>query len=148
MQVSTSTQVFHRSACAAALPVVLAALLWPALWNGFPIVYYDTGGYLARPFEGTLGNGRSALYGAFLALGIPLDFRPNVIAQAAVVAWLVVLTLRVHGSGGRPALATMVVIGLCVLTGLPCKAHCYIPSTRSRWSVALPPSTLRLGVDR
>ena len=26
-----------------------ATLLWPALWNGFPIVFYDTGGYLARP---------------------------------------------------------------------------------------------------
>jgi len=125
--VSKLTQVYRRFAWAAALPVVLAALLWPALWNGFPIVYYDTGGYLARPFEGTLGNGRSALYGAFLALGIPLDFWPNVIAQAALVAWLVVLTLRVNGLGGRPALATVVVIGLCVLTGLPWYAAQLLP---------------------
>jgi hypothetical protein len=25
---------------------LIAARLWPALWNGFPIVFYDTGGYL------------------------------------------------------------------------------------------------------
>ena len=48
-----------------AASVMIAALLWPALWNGFPIVFHDTGGYLARPFEGTLTFGRSAFYGAF-----------------------------------------------------------------------------------
>lgn len=29
-------------------------LLAPALWNGFPLLQYDTGGYLARWFEGYL----------------------------------------------------------------------------------------------
>ena len=99
--------------------LMLVALLWPALWNGFPIVYYDTGGYLARPFERTLLFGRSALYGAFLAAGIPLHFWPNVIIQCALVAWLLSVTLRVHGFGGRPWLAAGVVLWLCVLTALP-----------------------------
>lgn len=98
--------------------MMLAALLWPALWNGFPIVYYDTGGYLARPFETTLALGRSAFYGAFLALGIKQYFWPNIIVQAALVAWLVALTLRLHGLGGRPWLASAIVIGLCAMTGL------------------------------
>ena len=97
---------------------MLAALLWPALWNGFPIVFYDTGGYLARPFEATLVMGRSALYGSFLALGINLHFWPNIVVQAALVAWLVALTLRLHGFSGRPWLATATVFGLCALTGL------------------------------
>ena len=98
--------------------LMLAVLLWPALWNGFPIVFYDTGGYLARPFEATLGMGRSAFYGAFLLLGIRHCFWPNIILQAALVAWLVALTLRLNGFGGRPWLATAIVIGLCALTGL------------------------------
>jgi hypothetical protein len=98
--------------------LMLTALLWPALWNGFPIVFYDTGGYLARPFEMTLAMGRSALYGAFLALGIKEHFWPNIIVQAAIVAWLIALTLRLQGFGGRPWLATALVIGLCALTGL------------------------------
>lgn len=107
--------------------LMLLALLWPALWNGFPIVFYDTGGYLARPFEGTLAFGRSALYGAFLAPGIPLYFWPNLVAQAALVAWLVTLTLRTHGFGGRVGLTAAIVIGLCALTGLPWYAAQLMP---------------------
>ena len=41
-------------------------LLAPALWNGFPLLEYDTGGYLARWFEGTLEVSRSTVYGLFL----------------------------------------------------------------------------------
>jgi hypothetical protein len=95
------------------------ALVWPAFSNGFPLVFYDTGGYLARPFEHTLEIGRSALYGAFLALGIPLDFWPNIMAQAVLTAWLVILTLRAHGLGHRPLVALLVVLVLAVLTSLP-----------------------------
>jgi hypothetical protein len=82
-------------------------------------VFYDTGGYLARPFEQTLEIGRSALYGAFLALGAKLDFWPNIMAQAALAVWLLVLTLRAHGLGNRPALALFVALALAVLTSLP-----------------------------
>jgi hypothetical protein len=95
------------------------ALLTPALWNGFPLVFADTGGYLARPFEGTLDIGRSAFYGAFLAAGIPFDFWPNVIVQAALTAWLLMLLLRVDGAGARPALTLLLVIALVMLTSLP-----------------------------
>lgn len=112
---------FHangRIAWTLAGAVMLAVLLWPALWNGFPIVFYDTGGYLARPFEAALGMGRSAFYGVFLWFGIKYSFWPNVIVQAALVAWLVVLMLRLNGLGGRPWLATAIVIGLCALTGV------------------------------
>ncbi|MEI8153590.1 MAG: hypothetical protein WCG92_18655 [Hyphomicrobiales bacterium] len=99
--------------------LMLLALLWPALWNGFPIVFHDTGGYLARPFEATLSTGRSAIYGAFLALGTEHQFWPNVLAQAGLVAWLVVLLLRLHCIGDGPWLATALVLLLCALTGLP-----------------------------
>jgi hypothetical protein len=50
---------------------MVPALLWPALANRFPLVFHDTGGYLVPLFEHELYLGRSALYGAFLALGIP-----------------------------------------------------------------------------
>lgn len=99
--------------------LMLIALVWPALWNGFPIIFHDTGGYLARPFEQTLAMGRAAIYGAFLLIGIDTQFWPNIIIQSALVAWLVTLTLRVHGFGDRPWLATGILAGLCVFTGLP-----------------------------
>ena len=73
-----------RFAWPSAILLMMAALLWPAVWNGFPIIFADTGGYLERVFERDLVMGRSAFYGAFLALGIRLDFWPNIVAQAAL----------------------------------------------------------------
>jgi len=122
-------------ACAFAL--MTTALLWPALSNRFPVIFYDTGGYLMAAIDGTLVNGRSALYGAFLALGIPLDFWPNVIAQAAATAWIVILTLRVHGFR-RPWLAAMLIMGLAVFTSLPWYAAQLMPD------VLVPAATLAL----
>ena len=98
---------------------MLAALLVPSLWNGFPFIFPDTGGYLARPVEGTLGLGRSAFYGAFLLFGQALDFWPNVVVQAALTVWLVVLTLRCHGLGDRPQLALGVMLLLAIGTSAP-----------------------------
>lgn len=103
----------------AALALMIAVLLWPALWNGFPIVFPDTGGYLARPFDGTLAMGRSALYGAFLAIGIPLQFWPNVAAQAALTVWMLVVTMRAHDLVPRPAYLGAAILGLSAFTGLP-----------------------------
>ena len=50
--------VFRLGATAAAVFLLLV----PALWNGFPFLFFDTGGYLARPFDGTLAAGRSVVY--------------------------------------------------------------------------------------
>jgi hypothetical protein len=64
-----------RSAAQFALNLAaVLVLLLPAFWNGFPLLEYDTGGYLARWFEGTLVPSRSTTYGLFLAAGWPLDF--------------------------------------------------------------------------
>jgi hypothetical protein len=99
--------------------LMVLALLAPALWNGFPLIFADTGGYLARPFEGTLDIGRSALYGAFLASAIRLEFWPNVLVQAALTVWLLALTLRTHLRRLRVAEIVLVVIALTLLTSLP-----------------------------
>ena len=106
---------------------MLLALMAPALWNGFPLIFPDTGGYLTRPMEGTLDMGRSAFYGLFLYAGIPFTFWPNIFAQAAMTAWLIVLSLRAHGLGGRPWLAFGIVAMLTVGTSLPWLADQLIP---------------------
>src|ERR1700756_2737611 len=86
----------------AAALAAMAVLLAPALWNGFPLLEYDTGGYLARWFEGYLVPSRSVVYGLFLVAGWPLDFWPIVVLQAAAALWILGLVLRTHGLGGRP----------------------------------------------
>jgi hypothetical protein len=98
---------------------MLLALMAPALWNGFPLIFPDTGGYLDRPVLGTLDIGRSALYGLFLYAGVPFSFWPNALLQSALMVWLIVLTLRAHGLGGRPWLAFGIVSMLTVCTSLP-----------------------------
>jgi hypothetical protein len=107
--------------------VAALALLAPALWNGFPLIYPDTGGYLERPLTGTLEMGRSALYGTFLLAGAPLALWPNVVAQAVIIVWLVALTLRAHGLGGRPMLVCLVVVALASATALPFFASHLMP---------------------
>jgi hypothetical protein len=98
---------------------MVAALMAPALWNGFPLIFPDTGGYLDRAMLGTLGLGRSALYGLLLYAGVPFSFWPNALLQSALIVWLIVLTLRTNGLGGRPWLALGVVAMLTVGTSLP-----------------------------
>lgn len=112
---------------ATAIAAMILAVLLPALWNGFPLIFPDTGGYLERPILGTLENGRAAIYGLFLYAGIPLAFWPNVILQAALMVWLLLLTMRAQGLGGRPWLALAIVTMLCVATGLPWFAGLLMP---------------------
>ncbi len=107
--------------------VLIAAFLYPALWNGFPIVFYDTGGYLDSYMIGQLGNGRSVLYGLFLRLGIPTAFWGNIVIQAMTVVWLLILALRAHGFGGRPVLALLIGLALAALTSLPWYAAQLMP---------------------
>jgi hypothetical protein len=99
--------------------MMVLVLMAPALWNGFPLIFPDTGGYLLRPIEGDLAMGRSALYGLFLYLGIPLSFWPNAFLQSALAAWLIVLAMRTHGLGDRPWLALGIVAMLTLTTSLP-----------------------------
>jgi hypothetical protein len=94
-------------------------LLAPALWNGFPLLQYDTGGYLARWYEGTLEESRSTVYGLFLNLLTRPDFWPAVVVQAAVTVWVLALVLRVHGLGGRGRVLLVTIGTLALVTTLP-----------------------------
>lgn len=94
-------------------------LLAPAIWNRFPLLEYDTGGYLARWFEPWLVPSRSTVYGLFLALLAHPDFWPAVILQSLLMVWVLSLVLRATGLGGRPLLLLGVTAALAVLTTLP-----------------------------
>jgi hypothetical protein len=102
-----------------ALVAATGLLLLPAIWNGFPLLQHDTGGYLARWHEGTLEQSRSTVYGLFLnALAQP-DFWLAIVVQAALTAWMLALMLRAFGLGGRPGLLLGVTAVLAALTTLP-----------------------------
>src|ERR1700685_4637536 len=94
-------------------------LLLPALWNRLPLLEYDTGGYLARWFEGYLVPSRSTTYGLFLAAGWPLDFWPNVILQALATVWIIGLLLRTHRFTVHPIALPVITAVLALTTALP-----------------------------
>ena len=94
-------KILYRIGAALAGTLILLA---PALWNGFPLLQYDTGGYLVRWFEGYLVPSRSTVFGLFLNAFAYADFWPVIIVQAAATVWVLSLMLRALGFGGGGAL--------------------------------------------
>src|SRR5215475_11492491 len=94
-------------------------LMLPALWNGFPLLQYDTGGYFARWYEGTLEESRSTVYSLFLHFLSRPNFWPVVVVQTLFTVWILWLVLRSHGLGGRARILPITIAALSVLTALP-----------------------------
>jgi hypothetical protein len=76
--------------CIASL-LMIVVLLAPAIWNGFALLEYDTGGYLARWFEGYLVPSRPGAYGLLLAAAVRFQFWPVLIAQAGATIWIAIV---------------------------------------------------------
>src|SRR5689334_24616011 len=108
-----------RAAHVAAVLACALILLAPALWNRYPLLQYDTGGYLARWYEGYLVPSRSTVFGLFLHVGEGLHFWPEVALQTGCAIWVISLLLRVAGLGAAPWHRTLVVAGLALVTALP-----------------------------
>lgn len=116
----SSLALASRTAATIAAPVAaVLVLLVPAMWNRFPLLQYDTGGYIARWYEPYLVPSRSTTFGLFLHLGERLDYWPIVIVQAVLTVWTVALLLRVLGLGGGTRRAAVMVVVLAGLTSLP-----------------------------
>jgi len=93
-------------------------LLAPALWDGYPLLQSDTGGYLARWYEGYLVPSRSTVFGLYLHFGEDTYFWINLGIQALATMWILQLTLRVFGIA-RPALLLGSGVALTLTTALP-----------------------------
>jgi hypothetical protein len=109
----------HRAVAAFAYGLCVLLLLAPALINGFPLLNYDTGGYLARWYEGTLTANRAAAYGLILSSSVPFALWPAVVLQSALSVWVIALVMRTHGLGRRPILLVGTVATLSLMTALP-----------------------------
>lgn len=108
-----------RALWALAVVLSMTVLIAPAIWNHFPLLQYDTGGYLARWYEGILVPSRAVVYGLILNADVPLSFWPVLLVQSALTIWVVALTLRAHGLGRWPLLLLGVIAALSVVTTLP-----------------------------
>jgi hypothetical protein len=70
-------------------------LLWPAVWNGYPIVFADTGTYLAQAIHRYAGWDRPVFYSMFiLPLHATVTLWPVVVVQAVLAAWILWLVCQ------------------------------------------------------
>ena len=109
-----------RLAEAIAILLLIPLTLSVALWNGFPIIFYDTGAYLLEGLGREFLAERSPVYSLFLdygGAGASLWF--IAVIQAAATAFVMVETARAVA----PNLGLGAFLGACValvlLTGLP-----------------------------
>ena len=93
-------------------------LVAPAIWNGYPLLQWDTGGYLARWYEGYLVPSRSTVFGLYLHFGEGSSFWINLGIQALATFWILQLTLRVLGMA-EPRRLLAIGIALVLTTALP-----------------------------
>ncbi|MGH6888670.1 MAG: hypothetical protein ACREHF_05665 [Rhizomicrobium sp.] len=103
-------------ATALLVPLLLAAVFW----NGFPIIYYDTGAYLLEGLGLHFLPERSPVYSLFLRFGgAAISLWLIAVIQAVLVAFLVVETARAVAP--RLPVAVLVPVGaiLAIGTGLP-----------------------------
>jgi hypothetical protein len=103
---------YHMAAYLAAI----AIFCLPAIWNGFPLVFDDVGGYLERWPTRTLGLGRSAAYGVLLWITAPTWWIPAIILQAAVTTWILDRALKVFGFGRSAWPLLVVVVAIAATT--------------------------------
>ncbi len=109
----------------------IAVFLSPALWNGFAIVFFDTGGYVGRVLDMTLAPGRSFFYGLFLwatSLGW-WSFWGPVLAQSLFTLWVIRLTLRCHDLPAGPLAIATFCGGLGLSTGISWYTSQLMPDT-------------------
>ena len=79
-------------------PIVLGGLLllWPAFWNGYPILYSDTGGLIEMSLEPTMGWDKPWIYGPFVHL-----FHWRITLWAPVVAQGLLLSALLYAVAAR-----------------------------------------------
>jgi hypothetical protein len=93
-------------------------LIWPALWNGYPIVFADTGTYLSQAMHRYLGWDRPVFYSFFIwPLHLGLTTWPVIVVQSCLTVLVLDLTRRAFDLAAWWLLALTVFLSLA--TWLP-----------------------------
>jgi hypothetical protein len=112
------------SALIASVVIVLA----PAVWNGFPFMFYDTGAFIDLAMQGGFSPERSAFYALFLSSFWPhLSLWPAMVGQVTITVLVMAEFARIVLAGLSPWRFFAIVVVLCVVTGLPWHAAEVLP---------------------
>jgi hypothetical protein len=132
LDVTASPRIAPRAARHWIWILALAGSAWlvlaPALWNGFPFMFYDSGAFIDLAMRGGFMPERSAIYGAFLAFFQPgLSFWPVAVAQVALALLVMAEFARVVLPGLTPWQFFLQIVVLTVATDLPWSAPEVMP---------------------
>ena len=112
------------------LAVAVVTLLFasPALWNGYPLAYYDSVDYVVMPFTWDMPIYRTAAYGVFALFGrLAHSLWGVVFVQSLMVAYVLFEACRLFmPSAPRRAFVLLAAL-LSLLTGLPWSTSQIIP---------------------
>lgn len=103
-------------------------MLWPALYNGFPLIFSDTGTYISQAMEFHLGWDRPPFYSFFiLALDWGQTLWPPTILQCVAAAWLIRRVHRMITPDAGIVAGCLLLVPLATLTSLPWTAAQIMP---------------------
>lgn len=109
-----------RGRTVAAVVLAAALLLWPAVLNGYPLLFGDTGVYIKDGIDHHVSWPRPMFYGLFM---LPLHLRittwPVVVVQALIAAFVLLTTMRSFVPRISPWALVPVTLVLTVGTSLP-----------------------------
>jgi hypothetical protein len=112
----------HRTGFFWLLAVVgsIGLLLAPAVWNGFPFMFYDTGAFIELAMQGGFKPERSAFYASFLAAFWPsFSLWPAMVAQVTMVVLVIADCMRILRPDLSPLRFFTMILVLSLTTGLP-----------------------------
>ena len=103
-----------------AIVLLVPLLLSVAIWNGFPLIFYDTGAYILQGLGREFVVERSPVYSLFLSYGGGgKSLWLIAVIQAFLTAFVIVETARCVAPKMGIAIFASVAVALVVLTGLP-----------------------------
>jgi hypothetical protein len=105
---------------AAVVVLLCPLLLAAAIWNGFPLIFYDTGAYMLQSFGDEFVPERSPVFSIFILMGgAGISMWLVALLQTLMASFVMVQTARMVAP--RSTLPILLLIGaaLTMLTGLP-----------------------------
>src|SRR5579871_3072706 len=115
-----NTEIAAPRGEAIAIVLFVPLLLLPAIWNRFPIIYYDTGAYLFEGLTGRYIPERAAVYSLLLRFArAGASLWIVAIVQAAMSAFLLAQCARIVTPRMRLPVLLLVGAALVVATSLP-----------------------------
>ena len=108
----------------AAFALSVVALLAPAIYNGFPLLFPDTDAYMKVTYGLSWTLDRSGFYGLFLRAPARLvsgsaGLWLAILVQALIAAAILFATARRVVPAARPVTVLLVVVAMCIVASLP-----------------------------